>query len=155
MRNCMIFIISLYLSLRIWRYGITICLSLTARRLSAVLLLAYGPDWSKLKDCRFAEDRRHRYRLGMKKWTEKNIREHILGSRYQILMSIKKHGFDRKRNKKQPVSVLKEPFWKSRFNFEAEWLQGKEIYHGGRRCSALYALGYDSVPVLFVKDKHT
>ena len=120
----------------------------------ARLLLKYGPKWSKLKDCRFAEDRRHRYKLGMKKWTEKNIKEHILGSRYKILMSIKKHGFDKKRNSKQLVSILKEPLWKTRFNFEADWLNGYEIYHGGRRCASMYALGYETVPVIFVEDRY-
>lgn len=141
-----------FTSMEIWNNDMSLANSPQVE--CANLLLLHGPKWSKMKNCRFAEDRRHRYRLGMKKWTEKNIKEHILGSRYQILMSIKKRGFDRKRNNKQPVSILKEPFWKSRFKFEAEWLRGKEIYHGGRRCSALYVLGYDSVPVLFVKDKH-
>ena len=120
----------------------------------AKLLLKYGRNWDKLKYCRFAEDRRHKYRCGMKKWTEKQIKEHILGSRYKILMSIKKNGFDKKLNSKQPVAILKEPFWKTRFNYTAEWLTGFEIYHGGRRCAAMYALGYESVPVLWVRDKY-
>lgn len=120
----------------------------------AKLLLKHGKSWSKLKHCRFAEDRRHRYKCGMKKWTEERIKEHILGSRYKILMSIKKHGFDLKRNAMQPVLVLKEPFWKSRFNFKEDWLDGYEIYHGGRRCAALYALGHETVPALIGVDKH-
>jgi len=119
----------------------------------ALLLLRHGKKWGKLKHCRLAEDRRHRYRLGMKKWTEEAIKEHILGSRYKILRSIKKRGFDSKRNSLQPVTVLKEPFWKTRFDFHTDWLKGYEIYHGGRRCAAMYALGYEQVPVLWAQDK--
>jgi hypothetical protein len=120
----------------------------------AQLLLKYGQNWSKLRDCRFARDRRHRYKLGMKKWTEKNIKEHILGSRYDVLMSIKKYGFDKKKNKKQPVAVLMEPFWMTRFGWNVSWLKGPEIYHGGRRCAAMYALGYERVRVLVMEDKY-
>lgn len=119
----------------------------------AKLLLRHGRNWSKLKHCRFAEDRRHRYRCGINKWTEKAIKEHILGSRYDILMSIMKREFDKKLNKKQPITVLIAPFWATRFNYNEEWLNGPEIYHGGRRCAALYALGYKTVPVLWAKDK--
>ena len=121
----------------------------------AQLLLKHGRNWSKLKDCKFAQDRRHRYKLGMRKWTEKNIKEHILGSRYDILMSIKKYGFDKKKNKKQPVAVLMKPFWITRFNYVASWLKGPEIYHGGRRCAAMYALGYDQIRVLVMQDKYS
>ena len=120
----------------------------------AQLLLKYGRNWGKLKDCKFAQDRRHRYELGMKKWTEKNIKKHILGSRYDILMSIRKNGFDKEKNKKQPIAVLMEPFWMTRFGWNASWLEGPEIYHGGRRCAAMYALGYEKVQVLFMKDKY-
>lgn len=118
-----------------------------------LLLLKHGKNWGKLKHCRFAEDRRHRFRLGMKKWTEEAIKEHIFSSRYKILKSIKKHGFDRKKNSLQPITVLKEPFWKTRFEYYADWLNGYEIYHGGRRCAAMYALGYEYVPVLLAEDK--
>lgn len=119
----------------------------------AELLLKHGRNWSKLKHCRFAEDRRHRHRLGMKKWTEEAIKEHILGSRYKILMSIKKHGFDKKKNSKQPITILTEPLWKTRFLYVAEWLNGYEIYHGGRRCASMYALGYEHVPARLAEDR--
>lgn len=120
----------------------------------AKLLLKHGRNWGKLKHCRFAEDRRHRYKLGMKKWTEKNIKEHILGSRYNILMSLKKYGFDVRKNKKQPVTILQAPFWRTRFGGVPNWVNGWEIYHGGRRCASMYALGMAHVPVLFATDKH-
>ena len=119
----------------------------------AKLLLEHGKDWGKLKDCRFAQDRRHRYKLGQKKWTEEHIKAHILGSRYDILKSIQKRGFDKKLNAQEPVAILKEPFWKTRFDYTAEWLNGYEIYHGGRRCSAMYALGHETVPVVWCVDK--
>lgn len=120
----------------------------------AKLLLEYGRNWGKLKHCRFAADRRHRYKLGMKKWTEKVIKEHILGSRYDILMSVKKRGFDKKKNAKQPITVLQSPFWRTRFGEVPNWVNGWEIYHGGRRCAALYVLGFVNVPVLVAQDKY-
>jgi len=119
----------------------------------ARLLLEHGRDWGKLKDCRFAQDRRYRFKFGQVKWTEEYIKQHILGSRYDILRSIQKRGFDKKLNSKQPVAILKEPFWKTRFGYTADWLNGYEIYHGGRRCAAMYALGYETVPALWCKDK--
>ena len=141
-----------FTDMNIWNFDMSLANSPQVE--CAELLLKYGKDWSKLKDCRFARDRRHRYYMGMEKWTEKAIKEHILGSRYDILMSIKKRGFDKKLNAKQPISVLKVPFWASRFNYVADWLKGYEIYHGGRRCSTMYALGYEHVSVMWVEDKH-
>ncbi|MGW8324100.1 MAG: hypothetical protein ACWGNI_00260 [Desulfobacterales bacterium] len=141
-----------FTNMDIWNYDMSLVNSPQVE--CAELLLKHGRDWSKLKHCRFAEDRRHRYRCGMEKWTEKAIKEHILGSRYDILTSLRKHGFDSKLNKKQPICVLKEPFWATRFGYVADWLKGYEIYHGGRRCSAMYVLGYEKVPVLWAADKH-
>jgi len=134
----------------IWHYDMSLPNSPQVE--CARLLLKYGKNWNKLKYCRFAEDRRHRFKMGMKKWTEKAIKEHILGSRYNILMSIKKRGFDMNRNKKQPVLILMEPLWRTRFKYNAEWLTGYEIYHGGRRCASMYALGHKYVPALAAKD---
>ena len=143
--------VPVFTSQDIWNYDMSLPNSPQVE--CAKLLLKYGKNWNKLKHCRFAEDRRHRYKLGMKKWTEKAIKEHILGSRYDILKSIKKHGFDKKKNSKQPIAVLSKPFWKTRFDYVAEWLDGYEIYHGGRRCAAMYALEYEKVPVFWVEDK--
>jgi hypothetical protein len=119
----------------------------------ASLLLKHGKNWSKLKDCRYAQDRRHRFKCGQKKWTEKAIKEHILGSRYSILRSLKKRGFRKEMSKQQPISVLREPLWKSRFGYDTDWLQGAEIYHGGRRCAAAYVLGWKTVPGYWARDK--
>jgi len=118
----------------------------------AQMLLKHGRNWTVLKHCRFAEDRRWRYKLGMKKWTESAIKEHIFGSRYKILKSIKKRGFSKSRNAAQPVLVLAEPLWKTRFEYLADWLTGYEIYHGGRRCAAMYAVGMEFVPVQIAED---
>ena len=141
-----------FTNMELWNYDMSLPHSPQVE--CAKLLLKHGKNWSKLKDCRFAQDRRHRYKCGMTKWTEKAIKEHILGSRYDILMSIKKRGFDEKLNKKQPIAILISPFWTTRFNYTADWLTGPEIYHGGRRCAAMYALGYKKVSVLWVKDKY-
>lgn len=141
-----------FINMDIWKFDMSLPNSPQAE--CAELLLRHGRNWEKLKHCRFAEDRRYRYRLGMKKWTEKAIKEHILGSRYDILMSINRRGFDKKLNKKQPVCALISPFWTTRFGYSEDWLKGAEIYHGGRRCAAMYALGYEQVPILWARDKY-
>lgn len=143
-----------FVSMDIWNHDMSLLNSPQVE--CAQLLLKYGKQWSKLKNCRFAEDRRHRFELGMKKWTEKAIKEHILGSRYDILKSIKKRGFCSKRSAQQPVAILKHPFWDTRFNVGGNEgaIERYEIYHGGRRCAAMYALGFLEIPAFFAEDKH-
>ena len=111
----------------------------------------YGFDLSRLKKTDYYEERKYRYSIGMKRWTEEKIREH-LKDRYNIFISIKKYGYDKNKDKANPIKVLKTPFWKSRFNLELPWLGGMEIWNGAGRCSAALFLGYKELPVLMVRD---
>ena len=139
-------------SMEIWDYDMGLPNSPQVE--CARLLLEHGKNWGKLKNCRFAEDRRFRYKAGLKKWTEEAIKEHILGSRYKILKSLRKHGFDKSLSKQQPISILMQPLWRTRFKYDEEWLEGWEIYHGGRRCASAYVLGWETIPGMWAEDKY-
>ena len=118
----------------------------------ALLLLwqNVGWDWDVLMQSDFAEDRRHRFKNGVEKWTEKKIHEHI-EHRISIYKSIKKHGFKENMSKNQPLAVLDRPL----FGCQDGEDYYPEIYHGGRRCAAAYVLGIKELPmdVVVLKDK--
>jgi len=135
-------------SMKIWEHDMSLVNSPHVEL--ARLLLMYGKDWDAVKDCRYVQDRRHRFKCGVVKWTDKYIREHVFGSRYKILKSLRKRGFDKKLSRNEPIAILEEPLWSSRFAFKPDWLKGMEIYHGGRRCSAAFALGWEEIPAIMV-----
>lgn len=113
-------------------------------------LLEYGVCWGDLKASRYVRERMLRFKLGMTRWTEPYIIQH-LHKRYEILKSLKKHGFVAKKSN-PPIQVLKEPLWKTRFGCEEKWLEGREIFNGGGRCAAAMALGRKSITVVMVED---
>ena len=113
-------------------------------------LLENGFSWDRLKSGRYAQERMRRFELGVKRWTEPYIIEHIK-KRYDVLKSLKKHGYSKKRAV-PPIQVLKEPLWKTRFGCSEPFLNGMEIYNGAGRCSAAVALGWEEIPVEMVKD---
>lgn len=108
-------------------------------------------DWSRLSSSRYYKERRLRRKIGMRRWTEEKIFNHII-ARYKIWRSIKNNGYDKHRDRVNPIKVLPEPFWKTRFGMKK--LNGMEIWNGAGRCAAAYALGYDSLPVLMCEDAH-
>lgn len=114
----------------------------------------YGLKWDIIETKRYWMERKHRYNIGMKKWTEKNIREHIK-KRYRIFKSIKEKGYSKSKSKGDPIKVLKKPFWETRFGFAGHKLQGPEIWNGAGRCAAAYSLGIKTIPVVFVIDKYS
>jgi len=120
----------------------------------ARLLLEHGRDWSVIKKSRYVADRRYRKAAGMSKWTDSYIKQHIFESRYKILRSLKKHGYKKSLAVNQPIAVLREPLWVSRFEADYPWLHGLEIYHGGRRCAAAYVLGIEMLPGFWAEDRY-
>lgn len=116
----------------------------------ARILLEHGKDWSKIKNTRFVADRRYRYEKGLKKWTKEYIKKHIFESRYGILKSIKKYGYKEILSGKIQIAVLRNPIYCTRTNDKT--ILTNEIYHGGRRCSAAYVLGYKKLPGYWAKD---
>lgn len=113
-------------------------------------LLADGLCWGDLKCSRYVRERMHRFKLGMTRWTESYIIQHIHG-RHETLKSLKKHGFETSKSK-PPIQVLKEPFWKTRFGCEEKWLKGMEVWNGMGRCAAAYAMGWTAITVQMVED---
>lgn len=113
------------------------------------ILLEHGLDWKRIEPTRYVKERTRRFAIGLKRWVEKKIMGHI-EVRYDILKSIKKKGF--KKSRQEPIMVLKEPFWKTRFGHE--FPQGYEIWTGAGRASAAYVLGYEKLPVMFYEDKY-
>jgi len=115
------------------------------------LLLKYGKDWGKIKNCRYVAERQHRYDIGMTRWTKEYIKHHVFEKRYKILKSIKKHGFKSKFYGDRPVKILREPFWRTRFGLD---IKGFEIWDGGGRTAASYALGKTEIKVHWYEDAY-
>ena|GEM_PF-2406880 len=112
------------------------------------MFLYYGFDQKRMRLTDYFRERVRRRMLGMKRWTDKYILTHHAEKRYEILKSIKRSGYD----KSQPILVLKEPFWLTRFGFAPAWVKGKEIWTGAGRSSACCALGIKEIPVQWVED---
>ena len=106
------------------------------------IIYKHGFKWERIMKSRFVQIRRHRYIMGLDKWTDKRIKEHI-EQRWEIFKSLYKKGFIEKKSREKPVIVLKKPFWQTRFGFEADWLKGYEcstIFKSLRAFSALSAI---------------
>jgi hypothetical protein len=113
----------------------------------------YGKDWTRIMGGRYVEERRHRRACGMARWTEEYIKYHI-HKRWDIFKSIRKHGLDYRKCRRDPIVVLKEAFWKTRFGAVDIWLQDHEIWNGAGRCSAAYVLGHARIKATLSQDKY-
>lgn len=107
------------------------------------LWIKHGWNWNVLMESRLAEDRRYRRTKGYGKWNEKKIKVHI-EHRIKIMKSIKKRGFVPSMSKSQPIAVLETPL-ASYLGARSDIAKAPEIYHGGRRCAAMYVLGFKTV----------
>ena len=116
------------------------------------IMLEHGFDWKRLKRTRYAEERRFRATLGMPQWKSSEYLKAHLRKRYDILTSLKKKGYQPALHESKPVAVLKEPFWVSRFNLDNPRVYGFEIWNGGGRSTAAYALGWKTIPAVFYRD---
>jgi len=137
--------------LDIWDYDMSIKNSPHVELLN--LIYKNGFDWKRIMKTRFVKIRRHRYVMGLDKWTKERIKEHIR-QRWGIFESLRKKGYIHKKSKKRPVIILKKPFWQTRFGYSASWLKGYEIWNGGRRCAAAHYLGWKTIPGYYAVDKH-
>jgi len=114
------------------------------------IFLKHGMDMRLVKKTRYYKERQHRHKIGMKRWNENYIHYHI-EKRYKLFKNVKKKY---KSDKKNPICVLKRPFWTTRFGLNEEWIGGMEVYNGMGRCSSLYVLGKETVKVMICKDKY-
>ena len=111
----------------------------------------YGMNWGKLKNTKYVQERRHRYNIGMTRWTDGHVKEHIK-VRWKIYQSLKKNGWNKKLAKAKPVILLKKPIIETRYNWESGFLSGPEVMDGMGRCSAAYVLGWKTIPVVWAED---
>ena len=118
-----------------------------------MMLMIQGPgfDWDVIKKTRYYQDRLHRISMGI--GSEKNAKVKML-ARYRLLKSIREKGLNKNRSNKVPIIILRQPFWKSRFNCQEPWVEGMEIWDGGGRCAMAHVLGIKSVPAYIYEDAH-
>ena len=130
----------------IWRGGMAVCVSPHVKLMG--MFLKHGLDTKRVRLTDYFRERVRRRMFGMKRWTDKYILTHHAEKRYAILKSIKKNGYDNS----QPILVLKEPFWATRFGTVPTWVHGPEIWTGAGRSSACFVLGIEEIPVQWVED---
>ena len=135
----------------IWNYDMSLKHSPHVELLR--FIYKHGFDWKKIMKSRFARIRQHRYVMGMDKWTNDRIKEHVR-KRWDIFESLRKKSFIKKKSKKKPIIVLEVPFWQSRFGYKAKWLKGPELWNGGRRCAAARVLGWETIPGFYAVDRY-
>ena len=116
-------------------------------------IIKYGLDWKKLKKLLYVKERRHRYDIGIRVWTDSKVREHIK-RRWDTYRSLKKKGWSKKLSKVKPVILLKKPLFETRYSWESGFLKGPECYDGMGRSSAAFVLGWKEIPVQWAEDKH-
>ncbi len=132
---------------RFW-HGEDLMALTTSPHVELIRMYAQGYGMAALMKTRYADERRSRRAMGMERWTEAYIHDHIM-HRIKIYSSLKKHGFipgDR------PIEVLREPFWNTRYNLKDDRIKGAEIWNGAGRCAAAIVLGWKTIPGLWVKD---
>ena len=109
----------------------------------------HGFDWRKLKKTRYVKERRRRFKIGMSKWTDGYILNVHLPKRFKLFESIRKKGYDRR----QPIEILEEPFWVSRFGLKNAWVDGPEIWTGAGRAAARWVLGKRTIWAEWYEDR--
>lgn len=103
----------------------------------------------EVQSSRYFQERRNRYALGMTRWTDIHIEEHAK-VRLDTYFSLKRKGY--RKGGDCPIKILREPFWKTRFGYNANNLHGPEIWDGGGRCTAAFVLGWKTIPAYWVED---
>ena len=114
-------------------------------------IIKYGLNKKVLKKTKYWQERRHRYNIGMTRWTDGVVWEHIK-KRWDTYCSLKKHGYDKKKGDRKPVLILKQPFWETRFNWESGFLNGPEVWDGMGRVSSAIALRWKTIPGRYCED---
>jgi len=114
-------------------------------------IIKYGMNKKVLKKTKYWQERRHRYNIGMTRWTDSAVWEHIK-RRWATYCSLKKHGYNKNKGDRKPILILKEPFWHTRFNWDSGFLHGPEIWDGAGRVSSAIVLGWKTISGRFCED---
>ena len=117
------------------------------------LFKEYGFDWDRIKMTRYFAERKHRFEIGMHRWTKAYIKAHCM-KRYKIFKSMAK-GFNKEKCKGDPIKVLRFPFWATRFQqYPGNVMSSHvmEIWNGAGRSSAAHVLGIKKLPCVICED---
>jgi len=136
--------------IKIWDYDMSLVNSPHVELMTIFRDHGYNAD--RLVASRYYAERLHRKRVGMERWHEAKIWMHI-GARYKIFRNIQARGYHASFDMKNPIKILKEPFWKTRYRCDEPFLKGWEIWNGAGRCSAAYVLGYTYVKAQMCQDQ--
>lgn len=79
--------------------------------------------------------------------------EELLNRKLRLFTYIRKKHFIQRKRKGDPILLLKEPFWKTRYGGEFDSLEGPEIWEGVSVCAALWVTNQKRVKVLWAKDR--
>lgn len=137
--------------LELWNYDLRLKNSPHVELLR--IISGYGFDWDKIMKSRYVQERRRRFIMGMERWTDDYIKEHVQ-RRWKIYKSLGKYGYRKKIEKDKPVVVLDKPFWRTRFGLKKKFLKGKECWDGFGRLSAAYLVGLKEYPIVMAKDRY-
>jgi len=114
-------------------------------------IIKHGLNKKILIKTKYWQERRHRYNIGMTRWTDSVVFEHIK-KRWKTYRSLKKHGYNAKEGDRKPILVLKKPFFETRFNWSSGFLNGPCLWDGMGRVSAAITLGWETIPGRYCKD---
>jgi hypothetical protein len=136
----------------IWRCDMSLSNSPHVELLRAIE--EHGLNWKVLWQTRYVAERVRRRRvLKWRKWTDSYIRNHIK-TRWNTYLSLKANGLDPRLYKDDsPVKILQVPLWQSRFGIVTPGIHGMEIFDGGGRCAAAYALGWKAIKAVPIVDR--
>lgn len=137
--------------LELWNYDLRLKNSPHVELLR--IICAHGYDWNIIMKSRYAQERQRRFIMGLERWTDEYIREHVQ-RRWKIYKSLCKYGYSKKIEKDKPVVVLEKPFWKTRFGADEKFLKGKECWDGFGRLSAACLMGMKEYPVVIARDRY-
>lgn len=82
-----------------------------------------------------------------------NLEKH-LAKKFYHFQYVRKHGFLLRKRRGDPILILKEPFWKTRYGEEFDVLEGPEIWEGVTVCAALWVTNKERVRVLWARDRY-
>ena len=114
-------------------------------------LIKHGFNWRRLRNTKYVIERRHRFGLGMTRWTDDWIKQHVR-VRWNIFKSLEKNGYDKKKAKARPIIVLEKPLIETRFSWDSGFLNGPEVYDGFGRSSSAFVLGWEKIPAVIARD---
>ena len=136
-----------------WWHGLDMMALRTSPHVELLeIIKEHGFDWAIIKQSGYWKERVDRREThGRKDWTNEYIKRHIK-RRWETYRSLKKKGYKKDLSTKQPLLVLKEPLWNTRFNWNDPNIRGLELVDGAGRASSAYVLGWKTIPVTWVQD---